>query len=120
MKKTFTLLVIFLLASSGSAFAAWTTADGENPATSITCGSAGNSVTVPLSPRVEAFYNGNDIAYVIGSRNVQGTRSFATSHDFTGIYYTEGITDAAAVFPALPTTTGASTEWASGTTWKTL
>lgn len=120
MKKTIAFLAAFLFVFSGSAFANWTTATGDNPQSSITCGSTGNSVSVPLSPRVEAYYSGSDIAYVIGSRNVQGTRTFATSHDFTGIFYTEGITDADAVFPSLPNTTSDSTDWASGTTWKTL
>ena len=120
MKKTMILIAAILLVTSGQAFAAWTDAKKESPDTAITCGTGTNTVTVPLSPRVEAYYDGSGIAYVIGSRNVQGTRTFGTSHDFTGVLYTDGVTDADASFPALPTTTGAKTVWDSDGDWSTL
>ncbi|KIH76909.1 hypothetical protein SAMN05660860_00658 [Geoalkalibacter ferrihydriticus] len=106
MKKMVVLLAAFVLLFSGHAFG-FTKADDDKQ---ITCGTGGP--TVPLSPRVEALYLGTATTYAVATRNVQGTRTFGTAHNETGIFWAEGISDD--VKPTL------NTEFSSDATWNQL
>ncbi|WP_429884416.1 hypothetical protein [Geoalkalibacter halelectricus] len=102
MKKVTVFLAAFLLLASGHAFASFTKADDDKQ---VTCGTGGP--TVPLSPRVEALYLGTATTYVIATRNVQGTRTFGTAHNETGIFWHEDIV----VVPTLNTNFSSETAW---------
>ncbi|MDO3376777.1 hypothetical protein [Geoalkalibacter halelectricus] len=104
MKKMTVLLAAFFLLMSGHAFAQTTFTDADTDK-QITCGT--NGPTVPLSPRVEALYLGTATTYAIATRNVQGTRTFGTAHNETGIFWADGID----VTPTLDTNFSSETAW---------
>lgn len=85
MKVVAVFFVCFCLFFAGNAFAevtvTWTDADAQRIV--IVAG----ELEVPLSPRVSADYKSNATQYIIGTRNSQGTRTFGTAQDFTGIYW---------------------------------
>lgn len=97
MKKVTLFIACFFLAFATSGFAAgngdWTKVADDDKV--ITCG-ATETLTVTLSPRVEAIYfaetaDSTNTGYAIATRNVQGTRTFGTNNTTSGIYYEDGI-----------------------------
>jgi hypothetical protein len=85
------LIVMAALSFASSAFANGSWVYQTTP---ITDSAGGPSITdVSLSPKVEYFYtSATGAGYAIGTRNLQGTKTYAINSDYANIYMADDIT----------------------------
>ena len=109
-----TVLIMCFLFAPMNAFSSdgnWTVAaDGDEE---ILLGDT-DQVSVSLSTNVEAFYEdgGSGLWYSIATSHTQGTRTYATAQETTGILFVESLTTD-------PPDPASSTDWSTGS-WEKL